>query len=66
MRLLIIEDDMQLASEMKIGVERQGFVELTSRIHAVIRRYYGRSNPKISIGQLSICRLQELSRGIIS
>ena len=25
MRLLIIEDDKQLADEMKIGLERQGF-----------------------------------------
>ncbi len=135
MRLLIIEDDKQLSSEMKTGLERQGFIidiantgfdgeekayitdydavlldlnlpdkdgleilsflrknernipilivsardkaadrisgldlgaddyiikpfdfaELTSRIHAVIRRFYGRTSPKITYGQLSIC-----------
>lgn len=134
MRLLIIEDDKQLADEMKIGLERQGFtidmantgldgeekayvtdydavlldlnlpdkdgleilsflrsnernmpvlivsardtvrerstgldlgaddyivkpfdfIELTSRIRAVVRRFYGRTNPKITIGSLSI------------
>lgn len=134
MRLLIIEDDKQLANEMKIGLERQGFtidiantgldgeekayvtdydavlldlnlpdkdgleilsylrsnernvpvlivsardrvkerstgldlgaddyiikpfefVELTSRIRAVVRRFYGRTNPKITIGSLSV------------
>ena len=134
MRLLIIEDDKQLADEMKIGLERQGFtidiantgldgeekayvtdydavlldlnlpdkdgleilsylrsnernmpvlivsardtvrerstgldlgaddyivkpfdfVELTSRIRAVVRRFYGRTNPKITIGSLTI------------
>lgn len=30
------------------------FVELTSRIHAVIRRFYGRLNPKITLGDLSV------------
>lgn len=135
MRLLIIEDDILLANEMKTGLERQGFavdvsntgadgeekayvtdydavlldlnlpdkdgleilsflrssgrnlpvlivsardsatqkasgldsgaddyiskpfdfVELTSRIHAVIRRFYGRTNPEINIGPLSLC-----------
>lgn len=30
------------------------FVELTSRIRAVVRRFYGRTNPKIMIGSLSI------------
>lgn len=134
MRLLIIEDDRQLANEMRIGLERQGFtidiantgldgeekayvtnydavlldlnlpdkdgieilsflrsngrnmpvlivsardtvrerttgldlgaddyitkpfdfVELTSRIRAVVRRFYGRTNPEITIGSLSI------------
>ena len=134
MRLLIIEDDIQLADEMKIGLARQGFtvdiantgldgaekayvtdydavlldlnlpdkdgleilsylrshdrnmpvlvvsardaikdrasgldlgaddyivkpfdfVELTSRIRAVVRRFYGRTNPQITIGSLSI------------
>lgn len=134
MRLLIIEDDKQLADEMKIGLQRQGFtidiantglageekayvtdydavlldlnlpdkdglailsflrgnernmpvlivsardtvrerstgldlgaddyivkpfdfVELTSRIRAVVRRFYGRTNPAIMIGRLSV------------
>lgn len=134
MRLLVIEDDRQLSKEMKIGLERQGFlvdiantgmdgeekayvtdydavlldlnlpdkdgleilsflrsngrnlpilivsargnvrersagldlgaddyivkpfdfVELTSRIHAVVRRFYGRTNPKITVGALSV------------
>lgn len=134
MRLLIIEDDKQLAGEMKIGLERQGFtvdiantglegeekacvtdydavlldlnlpdkdgmdilvflrnsgrnmpvlivsaretvkdraagldlgaddyivkpfdfIELTSRIRAVVRRFYGRTDPKITIGSLCI------------
>ncbi|MDE7327211.1 MAG: response regulator transcription factor [Lachnospiraceae bacterium] len=134
MRILIIEDDKQLANEMKTGLERQGFtvdiantgldgeekayvtdydtilldlnlpdkdglailsflrsngrnmpvlivsardtvrerstgldlgaddyivkpfdfVELTSRIRAVVRRFYGRTNPTIIIGSLSI------------
>lgn len=134
MRLLIIEDDRQLANEMRIGLERQGFtidiantgldgeekayvtnydavlldlnlpdkdgieilsflrsngrnmpvlivsardtvrerttgldlgaddyitkpfdfVELTSRIRAVVRRFYGRTNPEITIGSLSV------------
>lgn len=65
MRLLIIEDDRQLASEMKTGLERQGFtddyivkpfdfIELTSRIHAVVRRFYGRTSPKITVGGLSV------------
>lgn len=30
------------------------FIELTSRIRAVVRRFYGRTNPKITIGSLSI------------
>ena len=30
------------------------FVELTSRIRVVVRRFYGRTNPKITIGSLSI------------
>lgn len=134
MRLLIIEDDKQLAGEMKTGLERQGFtidiantgiegeekayvtdydailldlnlpdkdgidilvflrnnernmpvmivsaretvkersvvldlgaddyivkpfdfIELTSRIRAVVRRFYGRTSPQITIGDLSI------------
>lgn len=134
MRLLIIEDDKQLAGEMKIGLERQGFtvdtahtglegeekafvtdydavlldlnlpdkdgieilsylrnsgrnmpvlivsardtarersmgldlgaddyivkpfdfIELTSRIRAVVRRFYGRTSPKIRIGGLTV------------
>ena len=134
MRLLIIEDDILLSAEMKIGLERRGFVadiagtglcgeekayvndydavlldlnlpdkdglevlsflrnsgrdmpililsardtarersagldlgaddyivkpfdldELTSRIHAVIRRFHGRTNPNIRIGALSV------------
>ena len=134
MRLLIIEDDKQLAGEMKIGLERQGFtvdiatsgiegeekayvtdydavlldlnlpdkdgidilvflrnsgrnmpvlivsaresvkersvaldlgaddyivkpfdfIELTSRIRAVVRRFYGRTSPQIMIGDLSV------------
>lgn len=134
MRLLIIEDDIQLADEMRTGLERQGFtidiantgldgeekayvtdydavlldlnlpdkdgleilsylrnnkrnmpvlivtardtvrerstgldlgaddyiikpfdfIELTSRIRAVVRRFYGRTNPKITIGSLSV------------
>ncbi len=134
MRLLIIEDDIRLADEMRTGLERQGFtidiantgldgeekayvtdydavlldlnlpdkdgleilsylrnnkrnmpvlivtardtvrerstgldlgaddyiikpfdfIELTSRIRAVVRRFYGRTNPKITIGSLSI------------
>lgn len=134
MRLLIIEDDKQLAGEMKTGLERQGFtvdialtglegeekafvtdydavlldlnlpdkdgieilsylrsngrnmpvlivsardtarersagldlgaddyivkpfdfIELTSRIRAVVRRFYGRTSPKIRIGGLSV------------
>ena len=134
MRLLVIEDDKQLAAEMKTGLERQGFsidiantglageekayvtdydavlldlnlpdkdglailsflrsngrnmpvlivsardaareraagldlgaddyivkpfdfIELTSRIRAVVRRFYGRTNPTIMIGSLSI------------
>lgn len=31
------------------------FVEMTSRINAVIRRFYGRTSPNIDIGRLSIC-----------
>ena len=134
MRLLIIEDDKQLAGEMRIGLERQGFtvdtahtglegeekafvtdydavlldlnlpdkdgieilsylrssgrnmpvlivsardtarersagldlgaddyivkpfdfIELTSRIRAVVRRFYGRTNPEIRIGGLTV------------
>lgn len=134
MRLLIIEDDKQLAGEMRIGLERQGFtvdiantglegeekacvtdydavlldlnlpdkdgmdilvflrnsgrnmpvlivsaretvkdraagldlgaddyiakpfdfIELTSRIRAVVRRFYGRTDPRITIGSLCI------------
>lgn len=134
MRLLIIEDDRQLADEMKTGLERQGFtidiantglegeekacvtdydavlldlnlpdkdgidilvflrnsgrnmpvlivsaretvkeraagldlgaddyivkpfdfIELTSRIRAVVRRFHGRTNPRITIGGLSV------------
>ena len=134
MRLLIIEDDKQLAGEMKTGLERQGFtvdiantgiegeekayvtdydavlldlnlpdkdgidilvflrnsgrnmpvlivsaresvkersvaldlgaddyivkpfdfIELTARIRAVVRRFYGRTSPQITIGDLSI------------
>lgn len=134
MRLLIIEDDRQLADEMKTGLERQGFtidiantglegeekacvtdydavlldlnlpdkdgidilvflrnsgrtmpvlivsaretakeraagldlgaddyivkpfdfIELTSRIRAVVRRFYGRTSPRITIGGLSV------------
>ncbi len=30
------------------------FIELTSRIRAVVRRFYGRTNPIITIGSLSI------------
>lgn len=30
------------------------FVELTSRIRAVVRRFYGRTNPEITIGDLSV------------
>lgn len=135
MRLLIIEDDIPLSTEMKIGLERQGFtvdvantglegeekayvtdydavlldlslpdkdglevlawlrengrelpvlivsarnavqekaagldlgaddyltkpfdfLELTSRIRAVVRRFYGRTNPKITIESLTVC-----------
>ena len=134
MRVLIIEDDKQLAKEMKTGLERQGFtvdiantglegeekaiitdydavlldlnlpdrdgldilaflrnsgrnmpvlivsareavkeraagldlgaddyivkpfdfIELTSRIRAVVRRFYGRTSPRITIGGLSV------------
>lgn len=134
MRVLIIEDDRQLAKEMKTGLERQGFtvdiantglegeekasitdydavlldlnlpdrdgldilaflrnsgrnmpvlivsareavkeraagldlgaddyivkpfdfIELTSRIRAVVRRFYGRTSPRITIGSLSV------------
>lgn len=134
MRVLIIEDDRQLAKEMKTGLERQGFtvdiantglegeekasitdydavlldlnlsdrdgldilaflrnsgrnmpvlivsareavkeraagldlgaddyivkpfdfIELTSRIRAVVRRFYGRTSPRITIGGLSV------------
>ncbi len=135
MRLLIIEDDIPLSAEMKIGLERQGFtvdvantgldgeekayvtdydavlldlslpdkdglevlawlrengrelpvlivsarnavqekaagldlgaddyltkpfdfLELTSRIRAVVRRFYGRTTPKITIESLAVC-----------
>lgn len=30
------------------------FLELTSRIRAVVRRFYGRTNPQITIGSLSV------------
>lgn len=30
------------------------FIELTSRIHAIVRRFHGRTNPQITVGALSI------------
>lgn len=30
------------------------FAELTSRIHAVVRRFHGRTNPRITVGALTI------------
>lgn len=30
------------------------FIELTSRIYAVIRRFYGRTNPEVAIGNLTV------------